>query len=318
MSGVRGRFAPSPSGRMHLGNVCCALAAWLSVRQDGGEMVLRMEDLDPDRCRREYGELLIDDLRWLGLDWDEGPGKEGACGPYWQSARRDRYEQALQTLRGRGELYPCYCTRAQLHAASAPHRGDGVVRYPGTCRSLSARERAEREKTRAPALRWRVPEGTVAFDDQFLGPQAMDVQGTFGDLLLRRSDGVHAYQLAVTVDDMAMGITQVVRGNDLLASTPCQILLMRALGGKEPRYGHVPLLVTGDGRRLSKREKDLDMGVLRQRYTPEQLCGKLANLLGMLDKPEPVKARELIGLLKREMLQRDTLCIRPQDWTGEY
>ena len=263
MSGVRGRFAPSPSGRMHLGNVCCALAAWLSVRQAGGEMVLRMEDLDPDRCRREYGELLIDDLRWLGLDWDEGPGKEGACGPYWQSARRDRYEQALQTLRARGELYPCYCTRAQLHAASAPHRGDGVVRYPGTCRSLSARERAEREKTRAPALRWRVPEGTVAFDDQFLGPRAMDVQGTFGDLLLRRSDGVHAYQLAVTVDDMAMG-------------------------------------------------------VLRQRYTPEQLCGKLANLLGMLDKPEPVKARELIGLLKREMLQRETLCIRPQDWTGEY
>ena len=212
---MRGRFAPSPSGRMHLGNVACALLAWLSVRSQGGEMVLRIEDLDPDRCREEYAVTLMEDLTWLGLTWDEGP--------YWQSRRRDLYEQALRAL-GQG-VYPCFCTRAQLHAASAPHRGDGVFRYPGACRDLTPKEIAEKAKTRAPALRWRAPDEDVLFCDKFRGPQQMNVQETFGDFLVRRSDGVHAYQLAVSVDDAAMGIPEVVRGNDLLSSTPCQLLL---------------------------------------------------------------------------------------------
>ena len=219
---MRGRFAPSPSGRMHLGNVACALLAWLSVRSQGGEMVLRIEDLDPDRCREEYAVTLMEDLTWLGLTWDEGP--------YWQSRRRDLYEQALREL-GQ-DVYPCFCTRAQLHAASAPHRGDGVFRYPGACRDLTPKEIAEKAKTRAPALRWRAPDEDVLFCDKLRGPQQMNVQKTFGDFLVRRSDGVHAYQLAVSVDDAAMGITEVVRGNDLLSSTPCQLLLIRALQGK--------------------------------------------------------------------------------------
>lgn len=297
---MRGRFAPSPSGRMHLGNVACALLAWLSVRSQGGEMVLRIEDLDPDRCREEYAVTLMEDLTWLGLTWDEGP--------YWQSRRRDLYEQALREL-GQ-DVYPCFCTRAQLHAASAPHRGDGVFRYPGACRALTPKEIAEKAKTRAPALRWRAPDEDVLFCDKFRGPQQMNVQKTFGDFLVRRSDGVHAYQLAVSVDDAAMGITEVVRGNDLLSSTPCQLLLIRALQGKAPVYGHVPLLVAPDGRRLSKRERDLDMGALRDRFSPARLCGKLAWLLGLIDRPEPVPAKELIPLFPGADLNRDHIVVQ--------
>ncbi|MGN0479363.1 MAG: tRNA glutamyl-Q(34) synthetase GluQRS [Hominenteromicrobium sp.] len=298
---VRGRFAPSPSGRMHLGNLCCALLAWLSVRYQGGEMLLRIEDLDPDRCRRAYAEQLCDDLRWLGLDWD--------IGPYYQSNRRTEYERALESLESRGLVYPCFCTRAQLHAASAPHGSDGVFRYPGTCRSLSPEEIAQRSAARAPALRFRAPEGETRFDDLFLGPQVFDVQRTFGDFLIRRSDGVHAYQLAVTADDAEMGVTEVIRGRDLLASTACQLRLFEALGAAPPRYGHVPLLVNTEGRRLSKRERDLDVGVLRERFSPEALCGRMAHLLGLLEQPEPAAARELIPLFPKADLSRPTIAV---------
>ncbi len=309
---VRGRFAPSPSGRMHLGNLCCALAAWLSVRSQNGVMLLRIEDLDPDRCKRAYAEQLMDDLHWLGLDWDEGPGT-GQNGPYFQSERRALYEEALQMLRQQGKVYPCFCTRAQLHAVSAPHAGDGVFRYPGTCRSLSAAEIAKKSKTRDPALRFRAPAGETRFDDLFLGPQALDVQAVFGDFLVRRSDGVHAYQLAVTVDDARMGVTEVVRGRDLLASTACQLRLFEALGAPAPRYGHVPLLTNTEGRRLSKREQDLDVGVLRERFAPEALCGKLAHLLGLLDRPEAISPRDLIPLFPRANFSRPTIAV-PADF----
>lgn len=306
---VRGRFAPSPSGRMHLGNLCCALAAWLSVRSQNGVMLLRIEDLDPDRCKRVYAEQLCDDLHWLGPDWDEGPGAGGGCGPYFQSERRALYEEALQRLTARGLTYPCFCTRAQLHVASAPHAGDGVIRYSGTCRSLSDIEIEERCRSRTPALRFQAPDGEVFFRDMFLGPQHFDVQRLFGDFLVRRSDGVHAYQLAVSVDDALMGVTEVVRGRDLLASTACQLQLLEALAAKPPRYGHIPLLVNGDGRRLSKRERDLDVGALRSRFTPEALCGRLAYLLGMLDRPEPAAARELIPLFPKAALARPSIVV---------
>lgn len=306
---VRGRFAPSPSGRMHLGNICCALLAWLSVRRQNGEMLLRIEDLDPDRCKRVYAEQLCDDLRWLGLDWDEGPGAGGGHEPYFQSERRPLYEHALEALNARGLTYPCFCTRAQLHAASAPHGSDGVFRYPGTCRSLSPIEIAQKSAVRSPALRFRAPTGAVCFDDLFLGPQVFDVQSLFGDFLVRRSDGVHAYQLAVSVDDALMGVTEVVRGRDLLTSTACQLQLLDVFGAQKPRYGHIPLLVNAEGRRLSKRERDLDTGVLRSRFTPEQLCGRLAHLLGMLDRPEPLTAREMITLYPKAELSRPTITV---------
>ena len=290
---VRGRFAPSPSGRMHLGNLFAALLAWLDVRNLGGEMVLRMEDLDPDRCREVYAQQLADDLTWLGLDWDIGwhPGETAFC----QSHRTAYYEGAFHLLADRGLLYPCFCSRKELLAASAPHASDGVRVYSGRCRGLSERERnVLTAGGRKPAWRIRVPEEEIVFLDGNFGRQRQRLDRDCGDFILRRSDGVYAYQLAVTVDDGCMGINRVVRGWDLLSSTPRQIWLMDLLGYQPPTYCHLPLLCAEDGRRLSKRDRDLDMGFLRQRYTPEELVGRLACLAGLIDRPEPVQARDLI------------------------
>ncbi len=290
---IRGRFAPSPSGRMHLGNLFAALLAWLDIRSLGGEMLLRVEDLDPDRCKSEYTRQLADDLRWLGLDWDLGwqAGSEAYC----QSQRTDFYAEAFRTLEAEGLLYPCYCSRKELLAASAPHASDGARVYSGRCRHLSAQERAALERSgRKPAWRIAVPEEEIAFVDENFGPQSEVLCRDCGDFILRRSDGVYAYQLAVSADDGAMGIDRVVRGWDLLSSTPRQIWLMEKLGYAPPAYCHVPLLCSPDGRRLSKRDRDLDMGVLRQRTTPEKLTGVLAYTAGLLDRPEAVRPQELV------------------------
>lgn len=291
---VRGRFAPSPSGRMHLGNLFSALLAWLSVRRAGGRMVLRIEDLDPERCREEYARQLADDLRWLGLDWDEGYDVGGPHGPYRQSERTACYAAAFHALEAQGLIYPCYCTRAERLAASAPHRSDGQAVYAGTCRRLSEAERAQLERTRRPAWRVRVPDEVITVDDGLQGRYAQPLARDCGDFILRRSDGVYAYQLAVVCDDAAMQVSQVVRGRDLLDSTPRQMYLYRLMGWKIPEFYHVPLLLAPDGRRLSKREKDLDMGALRQRFTPEELVGLLAFWAGQLERPEPVAAAELV------------------------
>lgn len=278
---VRGRFAPSPSGRMHLGNLFCALLSWLSVKSRGGEWILRIEDLDTARCRPDYARQVEEDLRWLGLAWDEGGSAGGPDAPYFQSERTALYEAALARLRGMGLVYPCFCTRAQLHAASAPHREDGLTVYPGTCRGLTPEDIARREAAgRKGALRLRVPEETVTFTDGHLGEVTEYLPTDCGDFLLRRSDGLFAYQLAVVVDDAAMGVTEVVRGADLLSSTPRQLLLYELLGWEVPEFYHFPLLLSPDGRRLSKRDGDLGLGALRERYTPEEIIGKLAYLAG--------------------------------------
>lgn len=278
---VRGRFAPSPSGRMHLGNLFCALLSWLSVKSRGGEWILRIEDLDTARCRPDYARQVEEDLRWLGLAWDEGGSAGGPDAPYFQSERTALYEAALARLRGMGLVYPCFCTRAQHHAASAPHREDGLTVYPGTCRGLTPEDIARREAAgRKGALRLRVPEETVTFTDGHLGEVTEYLPTDCGDFLLRRSDGLFAYQLAVVVDDAAMGVTEVVRGADLLSSTPRQLLLYELLGWEAPEFYHFPLLLSPDGRRLSKRDGDLGLGALRERYTPEEIIGKLAYLAG--------------------------------------
>ena len=278
---VRGRFAPSPSGRMHLGNLFCALLIYLSVKSRGGEWILRIEDLDTARCRPDYARQVEEDLRWLGLAWDEGGSTGGPDAPYFQSERTALYEAALARLRGMGLVYPCFCTRAQLHAASAPHREDGLTVYPGTCRGLTPEDIARREAAgRKGALRLRVPEETVTFTDGHLGEVTEYLPTDCGDFLLRRSDGLFAYQLAVVVDDAAMGVTEVVRGADLLSSTPRQLLLYELLGWEAPEFYHFPLLLSLDGRRLSKRDGDLGLGALRERYTPEEIIGKLAYLAG--------------------------------------
>ncbi len=280
---VVGRFAPSPSGRMHLGNVFAALMAWLGVRSAGGTLILRMEDLDTERCKDTHAAQLREDLCWLGLDWDVETEK--------QSLRTEIYEAQLEKLKKMGRIYPCWCTRGMLKAASAPHASDGRVIYPGTCRNLT--EQARALKSGKPALRLWVPDAVYTVEDGIQGRYAENLARDCGDFPVRRADGVFAYQLAVVVDDGLCGVNQVVRGADLLSSTPRQLYLQKLLGFAAPDYYHVPLLIGPDGRRLSKRDRDLDLGILRQRYRPEQLIGILAHAAGLTETPAPVPAKEL-------------------------
>ena len=306
-----GRFAPSPSGRIHLGNILCCLLAWLSVRQQGGQVVLRIEDLDTARCPRRYADQMEEDLRWLGLDWDQGPTVGGPDGPYYQSGRTALYEAALDKLEKIDLVYPCFCTRAELHAASAPHREDGQVVYAGTCRHLTAAEAAEKAKRRAPALRLRVPEETWSFTDGHLGEVTEYLPTDCGDFLLRRSDGLFAYQLAVVVDDAAMGVTEVVRGADLLTSTPRQLLLYELLGLPAPEFFHFPLLLSPDGRRLSKRDGDLGLAALREKDSPEEVIGKLAYLAGQNPTAAPRTPGELIEHFRWDTVPRQDIPLPP-------
>lgn len=299
-STVIGRFAPTPSGRMHLGNVFSCLMAWLSARSAGGRIVLRIEDLDPRAQDKAVADRLMADLEWLGLPWDEGP--------HWQSERTDIYEDAVRRLGELGLTYLCFCTRAELHAATAPHASDGTYLYAGTCRDLTPEQIAERSCRRAPATRLRVPDkddpaGTIEFCDLAYGPQKEVLARECGDFLVRRSDGVFAYQLAVVVDDGLMGVNQVVRGRDLLGSSARQIYLARLLGLAAPTYGHVPLLTAPDGRRLSKRDQDLDLGALRQRgISSRRIVGALAAAAGIAQKGEEVSPEELLGRFSWEKI----------------
>lgn len=290
---LKGRFAPTPSGRMHAGNICSALLTWLSIRSQHGTCVLRIEDLDPRAQRPPVADLLMEDLDWLGLTWDEGP--------YFQSQRTEYYEDAVNKLTDMGLTYPCFCTRSELHATTAPHMSDGTYVYPGTCRHLKPAQRAQKAATRPPATRLIVPDaddpkGTITFTDEVYGPQREVLATQCGDFLIKRSDGVFAYQLAVVVDDGLMGVTEVVRGHDLLGSCARQIYLQRLLGYPQPHYAHVPLLMGSPTRRLSKRDRDLDMGVLRERFgRPEPLIVKLASLFGLAQPNERLSAEDLIG-----------------------
>ena len=280
---VVGRFAPTPSGRMHLGNVFAALIAWLSVRAQGGSLVLRMEDLDTERTKAEYAQVLREDLLWLGLTWDvETPP---------QSQRSQVYDRYFEKLMDEGLLYPCYCTRSQLHSVNAPHLSDGTYVYPGTCAHLTATQRSALH--RAPSWRVRVPDEIWTVEDMAQGTLRQNLKDECGDFVVRRADGVYVYQLAVTVDDAEAGVTEVVRGLDLLGSAPRQMYLQQLFGFSHPNYGHVPMLLAPDGRRLSKRDRDLDLGVLRQRMKPEELLGSLAAAAGLIDRNQPVSAQEL-------------------------
>jgi len=297
-----GRFAPTPSGRMHLGNLFSALLAWLSVRSQGGELLLRIEDLDTMRCTVENADILKDDLRWLGLTWD----RETAP----QRERSRRYEEILEELRAAGHVFPCWCTRGDLkHAPNAPHASDGHPIYPGTCRNLTEAERAARAAKKPPLYRLRVPDEFISFTDGNYGVQGENLAKDCGDFILRRADGVFAYQLAVVVDDIDNGITEVVRGSDLLTSTPRQLYLYRLLKATPPSYYHIPLLTAPDGRRLSKRDQDLDMGILRQKHRPEELLGALAFGAGLLERNEPCRAGELIPLFRWDKIGTADIAI---------
>ena len=300
MAAPVGRFAPTPTGRMHLGNVFAAMLAWLSVRSRGGTMVLRMEDLDTQRTGEEYARLLREDLMWLGLDWDVETAP--------QSRRSAVYDRYFQLLQQQELLYGCYCTRSQLHSVNAPHLSDGTYVYPGTCRELTD---AQREAmTRAPAWRVKVPDRIWTVEDRVQGTYQENLASDCGDFVVRRADGVYVYQLAVTVDDGEAGVTEVVRGMDLLSSAPRQMYLQELFGFPHPEYAHVPLLMAPDGRRLSKRDRDLDLGALRQRLRPEALLGILASGAGLLEKPEPVSARELAAVFSWDKVKKDSICLQ--------
>lgn len=284
---VVGRFAPSPTGRMHAGNIYAALSAWLVAKSQGGTIVLRIEDLDRDRSKAEYINAVQRDFELLGLTWDHGP--------FFQHDRDEAYLEAFSALERRGLVYPCFCTRADLHAASAPHRGEKFV-YPGTCRGLTAEQIVEKSMRRAPAQRLRVPDDTYFFEDMVQGRYKQNLAHDCGDFLIRRSDQAFAYQLAVVVDDAAQGVTSIVRGVDLLCSTPQQLYLQELLGLDHPRYAHIPLLVAEKNRRLSKRDHDAGIEELLARFkTPEAIIGHIAGICGLAPTCDPATPEQLLA-----------------------
>ena len=278
---VVGRFAPSPTGRMHLGNVFSALLSWLSAKSKGGRWLLRIEDIDPQRSKKEYAQLLMDDLEWLGLLWDGEP--------VYQSERSDLYEQYFQLLKDKGLTYPCYCTRADILATQAPHESDGRVVYKGTCRHLPS------QPGRVGATRLMVPQREVTFTDGHYGLQSVNLSQQVGDFIIRRKDGAWAYQLVVVIDDALMGVNEVVRGRDLLLSSPQQLYVASLFDFPATQFYHLPLLCNAEKQRLSKRDKSMDMGYLRQRFSASEIIGQLAFWAGLIPTPAALSAQELMS-----------------------
>ena len=298
---ITGRFAPTPSGRLHLGNLLCCLLAYLSVRSKDGRFLLRIEDLDVPRCPQKLSLQAIEDLKWFGFQWDEEP--------LWQSQRSAVYQEHLDRLREKGLIYPCFCTRAQLMASVAPNLGDTQVIYQRTCANLSSEEIERLSQTRHPAMRLRVPDETAVFTDGLYGVQTENLASDCGDFILRRSDGLFGYQLAVVVDDALSGVTEVVRGRDILSATPRQIYLLKQLGYPVPEYIHIPLLMDWEGRRLAKRDKDLDLSALSRRFTAQELLGKLAFSAGILSEERPAGMEELIRLFDWQNVKKEDMLL---------
>ena len=298
---IVGRFAPTPSARLHLGNLMCALVAWLSAKSRGGRILLRVEDLDAARCpyMGENTRYMLDDLAWLGLAFD------GEI--LYQSRRAEVYAAYLEILKEKGLIYPCYCSRAELHAASAPHLSDNTPIYDRRC--LYRAERGEAPPAgRRPALRVMVPDREICFIDGIVGTYSENLLRDCSDFVVRRADGVFAYQLAVVVDDALSGVSEVVRGNDLVFSTPRQIFLQRVLGFQTPRYSHIPLLTDSEGRRLSKRDGDGCMEAVRAKYKDSApVLGALAAALGLLPRPEPITLAELLPLFDLAKLPKESV-----------
>ena len=312
---VISRLAPSPTGSLHVGNVRTFLWAWLSARAQRGRVILRVEDIDTPRLRPGVIEKMLDDLNWLGLTWDEGPRGPPLEGPYIQSRRREYYRETLETLRRADAVFPCVCTRGDLEAAqSAPHEGDIEPRYPGTCRGRFSSE-AEAQAAaggRPPSWRLKTAPGSVQFTDVLYGPQRFDVHASAGDFVVARAPDNPAYQLAVVADDISMGVTEVVRGDDLLPSTARQALLYGHLGAPLPVYGHVPLVVGPDGKRLAKRHGDARIAALRERgVRPERIIGVLARWSG-LDCPGDAAPAELVDAWSWQRVPRERLVMTPE------
>ncbi|MDA1045092.1 MAG: tRNA glutamyl-Q(34) synthetase GluQRS, partial [Verrucomicrobia bacterium] len=296
----RGRLVPSPTGALHLGNARTFLLTWLSIRSQSGSLVFRMEDLDHPKVKAGAAQQALDDLEWLGLDWDEGPGCEGAFGPYVQSARVPMYRQALDKLISKGIVYPCVCSRSDVeHAQSAPHAGEDGTRYSGACRDrFQSYAEAARllPPDRLPAWRFRTTPGKrTTFVDGLHGPQSSCVHDEVGDFVIARHAEGAGYMLAVVVDDAAMGVTEVMRGDDLIPATHRQILLAQALDLPLPAYIHVPLMVGLDGRRLAKRHGDTRISALRKNGVAAETI--IAYLAASLDGSRPALPISATSLL---------------------
>lgn len=314
-----GRLAPSPTGYIHLGNAWAFLLAWLAARSQGGRVLLRLEDIDPQRSRPDYAAALQEDLRWLGLDWDHGPDTGGPCGPYVQSQRGKIYDAALAQLAQSGQSYPCFCTRKELRMlAAAPHVDDAGAPYPGTCRELSQDQvQVMLGAGRKACVRLRCPEAPIRFTDAVMGPQTFFLSQCGGDFALRRSDCVVAYQLAVAVDDALMGVTQVVRGRDILPSTPRQIALLELLGYGAPSYAHVPLLLDAEGERLAKRHNSLSLRYLREQgVDPRRITGLLAHLAGLTFSASSASPAELMPAFDWSRLPRQDVRLEHSHLRG--
>lgn len=301
-----GRIAPSPSGYMHLGNAYSSLLAWAHAKSKNGQFILRLEDLD-ERCHNpEITQQLITDLHWLGIEWDEEP--------YIQSDRLSIYEDALNIIKSKAEVFPCFCTRADLHAASAPHASDGTPIYSGACYKLNSSEIEELKHAHRYALRLHVPDNEIAFNDVVMGEYTQSLSDDCGDFVLRRSDGIFAYQLVCVVDDIASGVTEIVRGNDLLSSTPRQMYLYELFDAKAPQYLHHPLLVAPDGRRLAKRNKDCTIMSLRDRGAkPEDIIGYVAFSSGQIDTLEQMTREEFLSIYNASKIPKENVVVHQSD-----
>ena len=291
-----GRFAPSPTGRIHLGNIYSMLIAWLSARSQQGRVVMRIEDLDPRAANKQWTTMLRDDTQKLGLYWDGDV--------VYQHDRIELYQEALSCLEESDLIYPCFCTRADLHAASAPHASDGTPLYAGTCRDLTTEQIAHRMRTRKPAMRLKVPNKEIQFEDRNFGTITENLADECGDFVVQRSDQIYAYQLVVVIDDALMGVNEVVRGSDLLGSCARQIYLQDLLGFDHPSYAHIPLLIAPDGHRLSKRNQDCSIDELLRIFgSAEALLGKLAYATGLAPTDEPTTAEKLVEIFDWDLVR---------------
>lgn len=311
MDEVVGRFAPTPSGYAHIGNLFCFLLAWLSVKKQNGKIVLRMEDLDTQRTSVELANETMEDLRWLGLTWDYGPGLTHDSTQYFQSKRSSIYIGFFDQLKEKGFSYPCYCSRTDVKNANAPHLSDGRIVYPGTCKNLAPDQQVRLSRSRAPAWRLSVNDETISFVDRLQGTYSQNLLRECGDFPIRRADGVFCYQLAVIIDDALMGVNEVVRASDLLSSTPQQIYLYKLLDFPVPEFIHIPTVLDAQGKRLAKRDRSISLHDLKSKYTREEILGRLAYMANLQTDITPRTLDDLLDMFCWNKVRRDDICLPP-------
>lgn len=318
MNKEKGRFAPTPSGNMHIGNSFCYFLAWLSIKQRGGRIVLRMEDTDVPRMRKSAMLQTLSDLEWLGLTWDEGPEPGQTNGDYYQSCRTEIYDRVFAGLRDRGAVYPCFCSRKDIRLAAAPHVEDRAPVYPGTCWRMRPEQSAELMKIKKPTWRLHLEPETISLHDRLFGNFSWNIQTECGDVPIKRADGVYCYQFTTALDDALMGISEVVRSNDLLTSTPWQIYIQRLIGSQEPSYIHIPMLLDESGKRMAKRDSSLSICEIRKHYAPEEVLGRLAYLANLWPDWNSCTVNQLLPIFSWDRLPKANIMVSKEIFAKCY